>query len=166
MERVRAQSPLSQEALMGGDESGGRGKEDVISGKTSRPKLKPTREKEQYDQYGFIVESRLPRRETICSLSMHHLLVWPVGWATRAGGLRGRGVRGACAGLSPATGAGGGSPALVRWEAGWAPQGSANSSGGHKTTAVFLASRAVPGRPFLPLEVSVLLHALNLGMHE
>lgn len=88
---MRAQSPLSQEVLMGGDERGVRGKEDVISGKTSRPKLKPTREKEQYDQYGFIVEPHLPRRETICSLSMHHLLVWPVGRATRAGGLRGGG---------------------------------------------------------------------------
>ena len=40
-------------------------------------------EKEQYDQYGFFVRPRLPRWETICSLSMDHLLVWLVGWATR-----------------------------------------------------------------------------------
>lgn len=31
--------------------------------------------KEQYDQYGFIVWSCLPPQETICSLSMDHLLV-------------------------------------------------------------------------------------------
>lgn len=38
--------------------------------------------------------------------------------------------------------------------------------GGQKTARAFLEIVAVSGRRFLPLEVSVLLHALNLGMHE
>lgn len=68
-------------------EKGERGAgEMLLAAKPQDPSWSRRREKEQYDQYGFIVEPRLPRRETICSLSMHHLLVWPVGWATRGRG--------------------------------------------------------------------------------
>lgn len=39
-----------------------------------------------YDEYGSIVQPCLPPQGTICSLSMHHLLVWAVSRATRGGG--------------------------------------------------------------------------------
>lgn len=57
-------------------------------------------EKEQYDQYGFFVGPRLPRRETICSLSMDHLLVWLVGRATSGRRAEGRRER-ACVAEEP-----------------------------------------------------------------
>lgn len=43
-----------------------------------------------YDEYGSIVQPCLPPQGTICSLSMHHLLVWAVSGATRGmgGGIR------------------------------------------------------------------------------
>ena len=41
-----------------------------------------------YDEYGSIVQPCLPPQGTICSLSMHHLLVWAVSRATRGGGIR------------------------------------------------------------------------------
>lgn len=76
----------------------------LLAAKPRDGRRRRRREKEQYDQYGFIVEPRLPRRETICSLSMHHLLVWAVGWATCGrGGLRGRGGPGGPTGGCPPT---------------------------------------------------------------
>lgn len=95
---------------------------------------------------------------------MHHLLVWPVGRATRAGGLRGQGGPGAQPGAAPPCwGRHRGRLAQGRWGAERAPL---FPEEGHKTNAAFRASGAVSGRPFLPLEVSILLHTLDLGMHE
>lgn len=107
---MRAWAPLPRSAEEGG-KGGGR---MLLAAKPRDGRRRRRREKEQYDQYGFIVEPRLPRRETICSLSMHHLLVWAVGWATCGrGGIKGtRGAGGPNRGLSPHHRAGGGSPRL------------------------------------------------------
>lgn len=77
-----------------------------------------------YDEYGSIVRPCLPPQGTICSLSMHHLLVRVVSTATRGGAGRGGGGLGEVVAWREG---------LLVWEAGWwwcCPSGSLSFSQG------------------------------------